>query len=304
MSGELRGWILAHAPSGEAHWQHGEQTYVSTGDELWQTSENARMWPVQDVNALVADAAAVLVRSEGGRQRLDREPMTGRSRQGLHQTAHWTRAGWQIEGLALPYGARWSSSLMPTATGFGAVWMTEGQHFECTALGVRAVRDRNEGWWPRADTTAQSWATAQAGHQLWGPGGRLWNLQTGESQLLPEWTGGIAGAQGSTAFVVNALTGDGLEFHNADVVRRFTVPLRRDMAAVIGWDERGPVLLTELGKQFALGDGDVRKLPGRQVPEHGDVMGLDDLGIVVDGVIRVDDADWAWRQDGLLLRRV
>ena len=304
MSDALGGWTLAHPPSGEARWQFGTQTWVSTGDELWQTHENARVWLIQDDDALIADANAVLARSEGVRHRLDCESTPDRHRHGLQHAAVWTARGWQIDGLELPYGARWSSSLMPTATGFGAVWMTEGQHFECTAaLGVRAVRERDEGWWPRTDTTAQAWASAQAGHLLWGPGGRLWNLTSGESQELPGWTGGVAAARGNSAIVVNALTGDGLEFDNNVVVRRFTVPLRRDMAAVLRWDSGGPLLVTELGKQFALSDGDVRKLPGRVVPEPIDALELDDLGIAVDGVTRLGDTDWAWRHDGLLLHR-
>ncbi len=304
MSDRLGGWTLVHPPSGEACWKNSAQSWVSTGDELWQIQGMTRVWPIQDVDALVADADAVLVRSHGVRQRLDRDPPPGLCREGLHQSARWTPRGWHIAGLALPYGARWSSTLMPSATGFAAAWMTEGQHFTCTASGVRAVRERNEGWWPRTDTNPRTWATAQAGDQLWGPGGRLWNLKSGESQALPEWTGGVAAAKGNIAIVVNALTGDGVEFDDCVAVRRFTVPLRRDMAAVLVWDDRGPVLTTELGKQFALGDGDVRKLPGRVVPDDINVLGLEELGIAVDGVVHVDGAEWAWRQDGLLLRRI
>ncbi|MFT6142461.1 MAG: hypothetical protein ACJAZO_003578 [Myxococcota bacterium] len=303
MTDTLSGWTLKHPPSGEARWQDGAQTWVSTGDELWEISKAPRVWPIQDVDALVAEVDAVLVRSEGVRQRLDRESPSARCRQGLHRTAQWTPIGWQINGLALPYGARWSSSLMPTATGVAAVWTTEAQHFECTVLGVRAVRERDERWWTRTDAVPEMWAVAQAERQLWGPGGRLWNLTTGESQSLPGWTGGVAAARGTSAVVVNALTGEGIQFDTGVAKHTFTVPLRRDMAAELTWEDNGPLLTTELGKQFSLTDGHVRKLPGRVVVEESALSRLECLGIAIDGVTRVGDADWAWRQDGLLLCR-
>lgn len=304
MSQGQAGWTLEHPPSGEFRWAHDSQIWVSTGDELWRVSEPFGVWPTVDVDALVADGADVLVRSRGVRQRLGCEPRPGRFREGLHRTAVWTLRGWQITDLALPYGARWSSSLMPTATGYSAVWTTDGQHFECSALGVRAVRERDERWWPRTDHLPQTWAVAHSGSYLWGPGGKLWNLASGESQSLPGWMGGVAAAKGKGAVVVNAMTGDGVVYEESRAVRTFSVPLRRDVAATLTWDERGPVLTTELGKQFALSDGDVTKLPGRVVPPAADGVELAELGIRVDGRARVSDTEWAWRHDGLLLRRL
>lgn len=302
MSRALAGWSLVHPPAGEFRWVHQGQTWVSTGEELWRVSDSASVWPIDDVDALVVDGSAVLVRTCGHRLRLDRPATSGRVREGIHATAMWTGKGWQIPSIPLPYGARWASSLWPTAIGVGAVWTNEGQAFEASFEGVCAVRTRDERWWKRHRDIPHAWAVTCSEHLLWGPGGHLWDLRSGACTAVDRWTGGLAASKGDAAVLVNILTGAISWFEGNKRCHTDEIPLRRDMVASVVWNE-SVVLTTELGKRFVLDDRRVQKLPGRILADAPEQTLLPELGIAVDGMAHVCDSEWAWRQDGLLLRR-